>query len=344
MRPAQLIETLGLEAAESDPGNLAPLMIWGPPGIGKSAIIRQVGDSHDLPVVDIRLSQLEPSDLRGIPFREDGLVNWAIPSMLPDATRHGERGLLFLDELTSALPSVAAAAYQLILDRRLGDYRLPAGWLLAAAGNRSGDRGVTYVMPAPLANRFVHYELELNLEDWTHWAYQHEIDARIIAFLKFRPDLLFEFDPAENPVAFPTPRTWEYASLALRKFSTAPNLLASALQGCVGVAAATECKAFIDNLSQLPDVDALINGGSPPLPTGVDLQYALATAIVTRIARLSPPPPTMIDHVLAEAGRFSQKEIGTMMIVDMARHIGNPVFESEAFGRWARETGNELLF
>ena len=128
-------------------------MLWGPPGVGKSEMVSQVAKENDVQVIDIRLSQMEPSDLRGIPFRENGSVEWAVPAMLPNVERHGETGILFLDEITSAAPSVSAAAYQLILDRRLGQYDVPPGWAIFAAGNRQGDRGVTYSMPAPLANR-----------------------------------------------------------------------------------------------------------------------------------------------------------------------------------------------
>ncbi|MFN3785937.1 MAG: AAA family ATPase, partial [Thiothrix sp.] len=142
MRPAHLSSILDKEFLGTLQGHHTPVMLWGPPGVGKSQIIAQVGQRHNAPVIDIRLSQMEPSDLRGIPFRDGGLVEWAIPSMLPDEKRHGEVGILFLDEITSAVPSVSAAAYQLILDRRLGDYRVPDGWAIFAAGNRQGDRGV----------------------------------------------------------------------------------------------------------------------------------------------------------------------------------------------------------
>jgi MoxR-like ATPase len=164
-------------------------MLWGPPGVGKSQLVAQVAENHDAAIVDVRLSQMEPSDLRGIPFKNDQKVEWAIPAMLPDVDVHGAAGILFIDEITSAPPSVSAAAYQLILDRRLGEYRVPEHWAIVAAGNRQGDRGVTYSMPAPLANRFSHYEVDVNLDDWVAWAYRNAIDERVIGFLRFRPDL-----------------------------------------------------------------------------------------------------------------------------------------------------------
>ncbi|MGE5268153.1 MAG: AAA family ATPase, partial [Thiohalocapsa sp.] len=252
MRPAQITSIIEREFASTRDGHHTPVMLWGAPGVGKSQMVAQVASRHGAPMIDIRLSQMEPSDLRGIPFRSGDLVEWAIPAMLPDAQRHGPAGILFLDEITSAPPSVSAAAYQLILDRRLGAYQVPEGWAIFAAGNRQGDRGVTYAMPAPLANRFSHFEVDTNLEDWVGWAYGVGIDERLIGFLRFRPELLFEFDPVRNPTAFPTPRSWEFAHRALQKFGDHPELLAGALAACVGQAAGIECAAFVDSLDRLP--------------------------------------------------------------------------------------------
>ena len=186
MRPAHLITVLDTEFTSTSEGHHTPVMLWGPPGVGKSQMISEVAARHHVPLIDIRLSQMEPSDLRGIPFRNGEIVEWAIPAMLPDARRHGPEGILFLDEITSAPPSVSAAAYQLILDRRLGDYRIPEGWAIFAAGNRQGDRGVTYTMPAPLANRFSHFEFEVNLDDWVAWAYRNGIDDRPVKIPSYR--------------------------------------------------------------------------------------------------------------------------------------------------------------
>ena len=156
MRPVQLLTVIEKEFQSTQYGHHTPVMLWGAPGVGKSQMVAQVAARNHVPLIDIRLSQMEPSDLRGIPFLKGDIVDWAIPSMLPDQKRHGVAGILFLDEITSAPPSVSAAAYQLILDRSLGEYKVPDQWAIIAAGNRQGDRGVTYTMPAPLANRFSH--------------------------------------------------------------------------------------------------------------------------------------------------------------------------------------------
>ena len=346
MRPAQLLTILDREFTSTDQGHHTPVMLWGPPGVGKSQIVAQIGARHAAPVIDIRLSQMEPSDLRGIPFRSNQQVEWAVPAILPDSERHGPEGILFLDEITSAPPSVSAAAYQLILDRKLGEYEVPPGWAIFAAGNRQGDRGVTYTMPAPLANRLSHFEVETNLDDWVLWAYSNDIDERVIAFLRFRPELLFDFDPAHNPVAFPSPRSWEFAHRSLQKFGDQPALLQGTMQACVGPAAGIELHAFVNSLDKMPDLDSLIEGKEVPTPDEIDLQYAVAAALVGRAikARDNPDAQRIIGNILVYAGRFKQKEMGVMLVSDLHRAIGEALFQVPEFTRWAKAIGEVMLY
>ena len=346
MRPALLLRVLEREFASTPEGHHTPVMLWGPPGVGKSQMVAQIAGRHQVPLIDIRLSQMEPSDLRGIPFRVENRVEWAIPALLPDAARHGPTGILFLDEITSAPPAVSAAAYQLILDRRLGEYQVPAHWAIFAAGNRQGDRGVTYSMPAPLANRFSHFEVETHLDDWVAWAYRSGIDERVIAFLRFRPELLFDFDPAHNPVAFPSPRSWEFAHRGLKKFEDHPELLQGTLQACVGPAAGIELTAFINSLDQMPDLDAIVNGDPVPVPREIDLQYAVAAALVGRAIRAqdSDRRDQTIGNILLYANRFPARELGVMLVSDLHRAIGNRVFEVPAFADWAQAVADVMLF
>jgi len=309
-------------------------------------MVAQIAARHGVPVIDIRLSQMEPSDLRGIPFRVEDRVEWAPPAVLPDRRRHGPRGILFLDEITSAPPAVSAAAYQLILDRRLGEYKVPEGWAIFAAGNRQGDRGVTYSMPAPLANRFSHFEVETNLDDWAAWAYRSGLDERVIAFLRFRPELLFDFDPAHNPVAFPSPRSWEFAHRGLRKFEDRPDLLQGTLQACVGPAAGVELHAFVNSLDDMPDLDAIIAGEEVSVPKEIDLQYAVAAALVGRAIRSRNEPDfrPVVGHILHYARRFPQREMGVMLVSDLYRAIGAEMFELPQFADWARAVSDVMLF
>jgi len=346
MRPAQILMVLEREFTCTPSGYHTPVMLWGPPGVGKSQMVAQVAARHGVQVVDVRLSQMEPSDLRGIPFRTENLVEWAVPAMLPEAGRHGSRGILFMDEITSAPPAVSAAAYQLILDRRLGAYQVPEGWAIFAAGNRQGDRGVTYSMPAPLANRFSHFEVETQLDDWVTWAYANDIDERIIGFLRFRPELLFDFDPAHNPVAFPSPRSWEFAHRGLQKFADHPELLQGCLQACVGPAAGIELHAYLNSLDKMPDLDQILAGVEMPVPQEIDLQYAVAAALVGRAIRAQgrAEGSRVLGNILGYARRFPAREMGVMLVSDLHRTLGQAVFEVPQFADWAQEIAEIMLY
>jgi hypothetical protein len=343
MRPSHIETILDREFLSCADGQHTPVMLWGPPGVGKSQIIAGIAKKHGVPLIDVRLSQMEPTDLRGIPFRKGENVEWSVPAMLPNAERHGDKGILFLDEINAAPPTVSAAAYQLILDRKLGEYTIPDGWAIFAAGNRQGDRGVTYAMPAPLANRFTHFDVEAYLDDWISWALKHDIDERIMGFLRFRPDQLFSYDAAHNPVAFPSPRSWEYAHRALQKFGDRPDLLSDALQACVGQACGVELKAYIDNLENLPDIDAILNGQEVAVPRSVDLQYGVAAALVRR-ARESANDMDKLGNVLKYARNFPQREMGVMLVTDLHRAVGQPLFKVPEFVAWANSVAELMLY
>ncbi len=345
MRPQQVSTILNQEFDSVLQGHHTPVMLWGAPGIGKSQIIAQIADKHKIPMIDIRLSQMEPSDLRGIPFKNGELVDWSIPALLPNAKRHGKQGILFLDEITSAPPSVSAAAYQLILDRRLGDYNVPKGWVIFAAGNRQGDRGITYSMPAPLANRFSHYQLDVNLDDWVAWAYKNNIDERIIGFLRYRPEHLFEFDSAQNPVAFPSPRTWEFTHRALQKFDDNLILFRNAASACVGEVAGVEVATFIEHLEDLPDLDAIIKGEVVAIPDAIDLQYAICSALVGRAISVkdSSSAKQVWGNILNFARDFPQLELGVMLVSDMQRAIGEDIFNIPEFSNWSNKIADVMF-
>ena len=343
MRPSHIETILDQEFLSCAQGIHTPVMLWGPPGVGKSQIIAGIARRHGARLVDIRLSQMEPTDLRGIPFKtSDDRVKWSVPEMLPDRDST-EPGILFLDEINAAPPSVSAAAYQLILDRRLGEYEMPKNWAIFAAGNRQGDRGVTYAMPAPLANRFTHYHVEPNLDDWIGWALENGIDERIMGFLRFRPDLLFRYDPAHNPEAFPSPRSWEYADRALKKFASRPHLLTDTLQACVGDDVGVELKAYIDNMENLPDIDAILSGAEAGVPRTVDLQYGVAAALVRR-AKQSAGDADKLANILKYARRFPQREMGVMLVTDLHRAVGQPLFRVPEFVEWANSVAELMLY
>src|SRR6266852_4292136 len=191
-------------------GERQPVFVWGGPGIGKSAVIAWLARSLKIQLQDVRALLLDPVDLRGLPHLSEGRSKWATPDFLP---REGE-GILFLDELNSATAMVQASCYQLVLDRKLGEYTLPDGWAIVAAGNRESDRGVTTRMPTPLRNRFTHLQFEVDMQEWCEWGIRASIRPEVIAFVRFRPDLLSVFDRDAN--AFPSPRSWAFVSKILK--------------------------------------------------------------------------------------------------------------------------------
>lgn len=251
-----------------------PVFLWGGPGIGKSAIVRQVAEALGRALQDVRALLLDPVDLRGLPFLgSDGRSKWALPEFLP---QNGE-GILFLDELNAAPAMVQASCYQLVLDRKLGEYRLPDGWAIVAAGNRDSDRAVTTRMPTPLRNRFVHLEFEIDAQEWSEWAIRTGIRPEVIAFLRFRPELLSVFDREAN--AFPSPRSWEFVSRILDS-AAATTLEHELFCGSVGTGAATEFSAFLRMFRELPNIDAiLLNPDREPVPENAAAQYAVAAAL-----------------------------------------------------------------
>jgi hypothetical protein len=251
-----------------------PVFIWGAPGVGKSDVVRQVAEAKKVSLKDVRALLLDPVDLRGLPFLSgDGEAKWAAPDFLP---RDGE-GILFLDELNSAPAMIQAGCYQLVLDRKVGEYTLPDGWAIVAAGNRDCDRGVITRMPAPLRNRFTHLNFEVDVQEWCQWAIRSSIRPEVIAFIRFRPDLLSVFDRDVN--AFPSPRSWAFASNIL-KSSPDPDIEHELFAGTVGDGAATEFSAFLATFRNLPNIDAiLMNPQREPVPANADAQFAVAAAL-----------------------------------------------------------------
>ena len=189
-----------------------PIFLWGPPGIGKSDLVNQIGADTEREVIDVRLALWEPTDIKGIPYysTKDNAMVWAPPIELP--TDPKSTAILFLDELNSAPPAVQAAAYQLILNRKVGTYKLPDGVDIVAAGNRDGDKGVTYRMPAPLANRFVHLEMKVDFDDWQDWAVNNDIHPEVVGYVGYAKQDLYDYDPKSPSKSFATPRSWSFVS------------------------------------------------------------------------------------------------------------------------------------
>jgi MoxR-like ATPase len=266
-------------------------MIWGPPGIGKSSIVAQTAEKHGLSFIDVRLSQLAPTDLRGLPVPEGGVSRWYPPEFLP---RDGA-GILFLDELNLAPPAMQGMAQQLILDRRVGSYVVPEGWYIWAAGNRKEDRAAVFDMPAPLANRFLHLEVEPDFESFKGYALEAGVNEQILAFLSFRTTLLHKLDPRQP--AWPSPRSWVMASsLHDVGLDIAP---------VVGAAAAAEFSAFIELYQSLPDLGPILRGAGAGVafPHEPSARYATAIGLTVRAADAREAHNAfswLADHATAE--------------------------------------------
>jgi len=257
-----------------------PTFLWGPPGIGKSDLVKQIGDDAGREVIDVRLALWEPTDIKGIPYynADQGKMVWAPPSELPmdaDST-----AIIFLDELNSAPPAVQAAAYQLILNRRVGTYTLPKGVDIVAAGNREGDRGVTYRMPAPLANRFVHLEMKVDFDDFQDWATLNKVHPEVVGYVGFAKQDLYDFDPKSPSKSFATPRSWVFVSDLLQDDDVDNDTLTTLVAGAIGDGLATKFMAHRKIASKLPKAEDILDGKVKDLQIKeVSAMYTLTTSL-----------------------------------------------------------------
>jgi hypothetical protein len=264
--------------------NKRPIFLWGPPGIGKSDIIKQLGEELDAHVIDVRLSLWEPTDIKGIPYFDSNSnkMVWAPPLELPDeqlASQH-KQVVLFMDEMNSAAPAVQAAAYQLVLNRRVGTYKLPDNVVMVAAGNRESDKGVTYRMPAPLANRFVHLEMTCDWDDWQEWAVNNKIHKDVVGFLTFSKKDLYDFDPKSASRAFATPRSWSFVSELLVDDDTDNETLTDLTSGAIGEGLAIKFMAHRKHASKMPNPTDILQGKVKKMDSKeISAQYSLVVSL-----------------------------------------------------------------
>jgi hypothetical protein len=241
-----------------------PLFLWGPPGIGKSELVEGITAELGGLMIDLRLGQMEPTDIRGIPFynKELGKMDWAPPVELPDEEIASQYPMvvLFLDELNSAPASVQSAAYQLILNRRVGKYRLPDNVVMVAAGNRESDKGVTYRMPTPLANRFIHQEMKVDFASYQEWAVMNKIHKDVVGYLSFAKQDLYDFDAKSSSRAFATPRSWTFVSQLLNDESTDDETLTNLIAGTVGEGLAVKFMSHRKVAGRMPNPKDILDG------------------------------------------------------------------------------------
>jgi len=297
-----------------------PIFLWGPPGIGKSDIVQQITDtlpnSH---LIDIRLSLWEPTDIKGIPYFDSniGKMVWGAPSELPDEefAKQYDNIVVFFDEMNSSAPAVQAAAYQLILNRRVGTYKLPDNVVIVAAGNREADKGVTYRMPAPLANRFVHLEMAVSFDDWFQWAVDNRIHNDVVGFLQFSKKDLYDFDPKSPSRSFATPRSWSFVSELLDD-GLDENTTTDLVSGAVGEGLAVKFMAHRKVAADMPNPTDILTGKVKELQTKeISAMYSLTVSLCYELKEASDAGDKKFDSKVNNFLRFAMDNFDVELVV-----------------------------
>lgn len=340
------------QQSEQGAAELPPLMIWGPPGVGKSTIIRDACREHGIGFIDIRLSQREPVDLRGLPVPKEDHVDWLLAGEWPRDPK--SRGIILFDEITAADRAMQVAAYEIILDRRLGDlYQLPKGWTVIAAGNRGSDQAVAYTFSSALANRFCHLELEADVTTWCRWAQQRELAPEVIAFVRHQPQAFFNMQ-GDLQRGWPSPRSWEHVSKILQKQKSQPlsdSLLHSLITGLIGPGAGTEFQAFLNAQRNLPDVQAILASKAPiTIPEEPDLRFSFCSSLVYHLWNEKNSSPQRLQRFF-DVMQMMTSDFATMTLIDaMTHHDPNLTSERmellvthDAFESWSEKHGTEFL-
>ncbi len=328
--------------------SLPSVMLWGPPGVGKSQAVRQIakrieGEGKRVNVTDVRLLLFNPIDLRGIPTANEDktLAVWLRPKIF-DMDEGGDVvNILFLDEITSAPQSVQAAAYQITLDRTVGEHRLPDNCIVIAAGNRVSDRSVAFKMPKALANRLMHIEVDADFAAWKRWAIRSGINEKVLGFLSFRSTFLMKFDPSQDDVAFATPRSWEMVSSLLNGIDEDVEKIYPLIAGIVGTGVAIEFRTWCTVYKDLPSIEDIFAGKMPPVPQNTDALYAL-TASMTAYARAHKYELSKIANSIAYADRmppdFSAVLMRDYMYIEKDYKL--TLMKIPQFARWLSTKGS----
>ena len=308
--------------------NQRPVFLWGPPGIGKSELVAGITEDLGGALYDLRMPLLEPTDLRGIPFynKDTNMMDWAPPIDLPteeDAAKYPVV-VLFLDEMNAAAPAVQAAGYQLILNRQVGKYKLPKNVVIIAAGNRESDKGVTYRMPSPLANRFLHLEVRVDFNSWQEWAVNKGIHSDVVGYLNFAKSDLFDFDPKSSSRAFATPRTWTFASELLMDDDCTEAELMDLISGSVGEGTALKFMAHRKISSKMPKPTDILTGKVKDLETKeISAMYSLTINMCYELKDFKDKMPENVkvtwDDMADNFFRFMMDNFTTEVVVMGAR-------------------------
>ncbi len=339
-----------LEAPELAP-QLPPTLLWGPPGVGKSSVVRAVCAELGIGFIDVRLSQREPVDLRGLPVPREDRVEWLLSGEWPRDP--DSAGILLFDELTAVDRSLQVAAYELLLDRRLGDlYEVPARWYLCGAGNREEDGAAALGLSSALANRFCHLEVGAELEPWLRWAQAQGLHPDVLGFLRYRPDCFLDLT-GDLQRGWPSPRSWERVARQLslaERTGLGEGPLMRVLEGLVGAGAAAELAAFRSWSGALVDAEAILRGEARlSVPERADQCYALCAALVYHLWRGPEAERAQrLDRFLAATLALSS-DFATMALIDavggaegVTGERGQRVFSHPRFAEWAATHGTAL--
>jgi hypothetical protein len=327
------------------------VMLWGAPGVGKSQAVRQIAEEikdetgKEVKVTDVRLLLFNPIDLRGIPTSnaDKTLAIWLKPQIFQMDDSDDVINILFLDEISAAPQAVQAAAYQITLDRVVGEHKLPENCIVIAAGNRVTDKSVAFKMPKALANRLLHIEVEGSFKSWKEWAIKSGINNKVIGFLSFRNDYLMGFNAATEDLAFTTPRSWEMVSNILNNISSDVNEVYHLISGLIGTGVAVEFKTWCEVYSTLPKMDDIFNGTTSKVPTNTDAMYALVSSMVV-YAREHKEDLKKIANSLKYAELlppdFSVVLLKDYMAID--KHYKEKLIKIPEFNKWLQSKGRLL--
>jgi len=328
----------------------APLMLWGAPGVGKSTVVRELCRELDIQFIDIRLAQREPVDLRGLPVPKDDHVDWLLAGEWPRDSK--SRGIILFDELSAADRTLQAAAYEIILDRRLGDlYRLPDGWLVMGAGNRLGDRAVAQSFSSALANRFCHLEMEADVDQWCAWAQQRGLHSDVLGFLKFAPEHFFNMSH-NTERGWPSPRSWERVAHFLQQAERSkltPQQQRLMVSGLIGDGAAVPFFGFREVSAELPDIEAMLDGQQAVvIPTRNDAKFALCSGVVFHLWRDKAKIKQRLQ-VFFELSLKLSSDFATMLMLDAMRNgdtmdeqRANKLFSHTQYPAWTAIHGQQF--
>lgn len=273
---------------------IPPILIHSSPGVGKSSVVRDVAKKLGIGFVDVRLAEMESIDIRGLPFKTtaespDGkkteVMKWCAADFWPRDPN--SRGIIFLDELTSCDKSCQVAAYELILDRKIGDlYKVPDGWYIVSAGNLTTDRAVATCMSSALANRFLHVEVDVDDEQWLTWAASHDIHPSVTGFIRYRPMALFSMENENLERGWPSPRSWERVSSMVKIYGSNEKILRKLTYGLVGPAKGVEFMEFFRLNKKFDNVIDMMLGKIPiSIPEKNDELYAMCSTMVYMLWR-----------------------------------------------------------